>query len=206
MSGLIRNVALGCGVGVLSVAAVASPGTAAAFYDLEFSRVDGTSAGTGELIRAEEPFEGTVERCVAPETPFCDSIPLEIKAEDGFFLVESFSTTVPGLTAFSQSAENRFLFWREDETRLAGLSFCPYSSCFFRLDYSPDSWYFDARTAFRARMTANEWEVNSFIPEIESGSGTWTATRRASVPEPASTLGLMALGALGVSRLKRDRG
>lgn len=206
MSNLIRNVALGCGTGVLSVVAVASPGIAAVVYGLEFLNGDGTSAGTGELVRASHPFAGTLERCVAPESPFCDSIPLEIGAEDGFFLVERFSTTVPGLTAFSQSAEDRFLFWREDETRLAGLSFCPYSSCFFQLSYSPDSWYFDARTVFRAEMTADEWEVNSFIPEIESGFGTWTATRRASVPEPASALGLMALGALGISRLKRDRG
>ena len=98
------------------------------------------------------------------------------------------------------------LFWRPFDDELVANIFhapgCASPTCAGRLFFTDDSWSFSIRPVGSARITATEWEVSS---AVEVAAGTWTATRRTTIPEPASTLGLVAIGVLGVGlKLKRS--
>lgn len=202
------------GAGLASVLAFSLPGNASVFYDLEFFDENGELVGTGEFSHEDEPFDETIDLCLIELA--CGSIPLEIPKEDNFFRLESFSSTIRGLNALSGlvESEQTDLFWRPfDDELVASVFPCTNRVCGGReLFFSDNSWFDGISrsdiTSIR-RMTAMEWNTilgGSFIPpefQIDA-SGTWTATRRTTVPEPASTLGLIAISALGVgSKLKR---
>ncbi|CDM97418.1 MULTISPECIES: PEP-CTERM sorting domain-containing protein [Limnospira] len=216
MKNLCNQIALSAGVTMVSAIALATPSHAATFhawdvlanrgtpnhrsvfYDLEFFDHNGNLLGTGELIHAGKPFEGIIDMCV---TPWCRIPPLDIKKEDNFFLVQSFSSPIPGLGG-------AHFFRPFDEQLLAGFLPCTSAGCIANtggIGFTYNSWVLNVRTGFNSRMTANEWSVSgSSIPQVPNGSGTWTATRRATVPEPTSILGFLGLGVLGtVSLLKR---
>ncbi|MGB3536057.1 MAG: PEP-CTERM sorting domain-containing protein [Microcoleaceae cyanobacterium] len=215
MNNLFQKLVLISGASLVSILALTSPGNAAVFYDLEFFDESGELAGTGEFSHEEEPFEDTIELCIVE--PICGSNLLEIEAEDNFFLLESFFSTVRGISSLSSRAENDNLFWRPfDDELVAGFDFCQSAGCIA----NTGSFFFIGAWAFRFRgvadvvMTANEWRVSGGStpvdgdgnPVFPDGSGTWTATRRTSIPEPASTLGLMAVSAIAVgSKLKRKK-
>ncbi|MEB3886030.1 PEP-CTERM sorting domain-containing protein [Lyngbya sp. CCY1209] len=213
----VKKIASSCGIGLLSVLAIASPGTAAVFYDLEFFDREQNLIGTGEFSHEDDPFEAVVELCPPSMPSFLCGETLEITREDQFFRVTNFSSTVPGL-GFSLliEGERTDLFWRPfDEERVASISPCRSRYCGGRkLFFNENSWFDGIGrsevTSIR-RMTATEWSSvldGSSIPEQVKFdlSGTWTATRRTSVPEPASIFGLIAIGALGSLRLKRGDG
>ncbi|MCG5062240.1 MAG: PEP-CTERM sorting domain-containing protein [Limnoraphis sp. WC205] len=204
------------GAGLASVLAFSLPGNASVFYDLEFFDENGELVGTGEFSHEDKPFDETIDLCFIEL--LCGSIPLEIPKEDNFFRLESFSSTIPGLNLLSGQVESERtdLFWRPfDDELVAGLSPCASPSCAGRVFFTGDSWSisFSRGIDVSAAMTATEWSVfgNSTPTDADGnpifvdGSGAWTATRRTTVPEPASALGLMAIGALGVgSKLKRS--
>ncbi len=200
---MFQKFVLVLGASLASILPFTLPGNAAIFYDLEFFDENGMLVGTGEFSHEDEPVDETFNLCFIEA--LCGNIPLEIKKEDNFFRLESFFSTRPFLQGLSNLIENEQtdLFWRPfDDERVASLSPCTSPTCAGRVFFNDDSWFFDVRAVGGAKMTATEWNVSS---AIEVGSGTWTATRRTSVPEPASTLGLMAIAALGVgSKLKKS--
>jgi len=217
MKSLMQKMVSSCGFGLLSLLAIASPGTAAVFYDLKFFNEEQILIGTGEFSHEDEPFEAVVELC-PPSIPssFCGET-LEIAREDQFFRVTNFSSTVPGLGFTSLiEGERTDLFWRPfDEERVASISPCTTRECIGRkLFFRDNVWSAGiGRTEITSirRMTATEWSSvldGSSIPEQVKFnlSGTWTATRRTTVPEPASIFGLIAIGTLGTLCLKRRDG
>lgn len=205
MKDLFQKLVLISGTGLTSVLALALPGNASVFYDLEFFDENGELVGTGEFSHEDEPFDETIDLCFIE--PLCGSIPLEIQKEDNFFRLESFSSTVPVVGLFSGvvESEQTDLFWRPFDDELVASIFnfpgCASPSCAGRISFNDDSWSLAIRNFGNVRITATEWRVSS---AIFVDSGTWTATRRTTVPEPASTLGLMTMGVLGVGlKLKR---
>lgn len=206
MKSLFQKIILMSGASLASILVFTFPGNASVFYDLEFFNNNGELVGTGEFSHEDEPFDETIDLCLIESS--CGSILFEIQKEDNFFRVESFSSTRPFLQLLSGLVERDEidLFWRPFDDELVASIFhtpgCASPTCSGRLFFADDSWSFSIRAVGSARITATEWEVSS---AIEVADGTWTATHRTTIPEPASTLGLMAIGALGVgSKLKRS--
>ncbi len=114
------------------------------------------------------------------------------------------------LSSLVMSEQNE-LFWNPLSNELVGsLRSCIYV-CYVTQYFHPDSWSFSVPRAFGPiAMTTTRWQVSVGQTDI---SGTWTATRHPSIPEPTesipeptSTLGLLALGVLGTgSRFKCSR-
>lgn len=211
----LQKLALISGATMASLFAVSLPGNASVFYDVQFWGNNGELLGTGEFSHEDEPFEATIDLCLVELS--CGSIPLEIKREDRWFRVESFSSTV-GLDFSLIERERTDLFWRPfDDNRVASITPCVTAGCIGRELLLVDSWYegIIRSVATIDEMRATTWRSllsgSGIPPEAQFDlSGTWTATRRTpapeSVPEPASIFGLMALGALGASSMwKRNR-
>ena len=215
MINLLKKFVVTSGIGLTSVLAFILPANASVFYDLKFFDESGELVGTGEFSHEEEPFEGTIDLCQGTFKSVCGYIPVRIQKEDYFFRVDSFSSTV-GLNFYSSPNHNQTLFWRPfDDELVASITPCQNHSCqAISLLYNNDSWYdgIQHRAIINIvhKMTATEWisSVGGWTLPAEirrNASGTWTATRQTSIPEPASTLGLIALGVFAVgSKLKRN--
>ncbi|MGC9524560.1 MAG: PEP-CTERM sorting domain-containing protein [Limnospira sp.] len=223
MKKVLHQFALISGATIASLFTFALSANAAVFYDLNFWNGNGKLVGTGEFSHEDEPFEKEI--CLFTRPNRCDSenLTLNITKEDGLFRVDHFSSTIPGLTfdrlVNDVNHDEANLFWRNvEDNPLASLRGCTDRECFRHggtKTFSDNSWFdaaFFAEYNAIQEMTATGWRSavlgGSLVPpEAQFDlSGTWTATRRTSVPEPASIFGLMALGALGTSSiLKRNR-
>ncbi len=186
-----------------------APAEANVFYDMQFFNEVGELVGTGEFSHDETPFEGDAQQCISvimpADTPPFGPVLKPICSESiifersqNVFRLNTFSTTV-GL-----SFNPEYLFWRPfDAQPVAGIflggrssSFDPFPS----LSYNDSVWGISARFV-SLRMTATTWSFSVGSPS--DGSGTWTATRRRSIPETTPVVGLLALGGVGLMMVSK---
>ncbi|MEB3279094.1 MAG: hypothetical protein VKK42_09285 [Lyngbya sp.] len=204
MNNLFEKVALVASLGLTSTLIAALPGNASVLYDLKFFDDNGNLTGTGVFSHEDEPFEGTLEKCLIGSFPGCSESVYEINASDNYFKVDNFSVlTDDGPFAQWELGVNfeSQLFWRPfDDVKLASY----YLSG--RFDYAlEERWVVSRRVAPSldwALVMSPDGTWDTRIPGppdfLKRGSGTWTVTQRVSVPEPTSIVGLIAFGVFGI--------
>jgi hypothetical protein len=205
MSSIFQKIALAASLGLTTALTVALPGNASVFYDLKFFDNDGNLTGSGIFSHEDEPFEGILEKC--QYLPWCNESLYEINVSDNYFKVDNFSVlTDDGPFAQWELGVNfqSQLFWRPfDDVKLASY----YLSG--RFEYTlEEGWVASRRVApfldWALVMSPDgTWDTRIPGPPdfLKRGSGTWTVTRRVSVPEPTSIAGLIAFGVFGIGSL-----
>ena len=187
-----------------------APAEASVFYDMQFFNEVGELVGTGEFSHDETPFEGDAQACLDVFIPvFTSQGERELQQVCSGSIIFERSQNVFRLNTFSTTVGLRFnpefLFWRPfDVQRVAGIFVGGRSSVF---DPFPSLSYRDSVWGSRSRfvsleMTATTWSI--FVGS-QSGSGTWTATRRStvSIPETTPVVGLLALGGVGLMMVSK---
>lgn len=199
-------------------ATFAPPVRASVVYDVDYFGLDGSFVASGWFTHADTPFEGFLPGCtidVPESSPFSSSCSRswEIKASDNYFLVEDIYIPIESksvLIAGGSGSIDRtvYLFWNPSQEKNLAEYDADQKFSFVRtfreiwsvipdgLDGSKEG-LIDMSSTSNGQGTWRNIAVPGIPPNTNLMGGTWTATRRTSVPETTPIAGLLAVGTLG---------